>query len=68
MLLFAADGIKYNMPDSCSSCHPGASKQWLQAKLDEWQGTVTAKMARVKAKLDALKLLEVASEKLEGLK
>lgn len=47
------DGKKYKMPDSCSSCHPTAGPDYLQASIDKWQGDVTKKLAEVKAQLAA---------------
>nr|6I5B_A Chain A, Uncharacterized protein [Thermincola potens JR]6I5B_B Chain B, Uncharacterized protein [Thermincola potens JR] len=49
------DGKANGMPDSCSSCHPGASQDYLQNVIDTWQNDIKGRLAKVKAKLDAKK-------------
>ncbi len=49
------DGKKYGMPNSCSGCHPKASVDWLQAKIDGYQKNVTTKLATANKLLTAKK-------------
>ncbi len=49
------EGKEFGMPDSCSSCHPSASHDYLQGVVDNWQGDVTKKLGEVKAQLEAKK-------------
>lgn len=53
-VVLPSEGKKYDMPDSCGSCHPGASQDYLQARLDKWQGDVKAQLAGTKARVDRL--------------
>lgn len=46
------DGLKYNMPDSCTSCHK-VSKEYMGKELEAVQKAVEAQLAAVKAQLDA---------------
>lgn len=49
------DGKKYGMPNSCSACHPKASVDWLQAKIDGTQANTTKKLATANALLKSKK-------------